>query len=98
MYAAFLKQAYQLPPKYGLFLGAWLFLCSHKNSPLPGTREINLEEWVATPVEYTVHPSNHPKLFGRAPGESNVEDKRAALFKAAGRADPDATPAGHGHH
>jgi hypothetical protein len=54
MYAAFLKPAFQLPPKYGLFLGAWLFLCSHKNSPLPGTREIDLEEWVATPTEYTV--------------------------------------------
>lgn len=51
MYAAYLKPAFQLPPKYGLFLAGWLYLCSHKNEPLPGTREIDLEEWVATPTE-----------------------------------------------
>ena len=96
MYAAFLKSpGWTLPPKYGLFLAGWALLCSHKNSPLPGTREIDLEEWVATPTEYTVHPSNHPKLFGRAPGESKVSDERAALYAKYGRTDAGATPGGH---
>jgi hypothetical protein len=91
MYASFLKQAYQLPPKYGLFLGGWLYLCSHKDAPLPGTREMPLEEWVATPVEYTLDPSNHPKLFGRAPGESSVS-VTAPAGPAGGAGH------GHGHH
>jgi hypothetical protein len=97
IYTAFLKPAFQLPPKYALFLGGWLYLCSHKNAPLPGTREIDLEEWVATPTEYQLNPTNHPTLFGRAPNESKVADERAALYAKHGRVDG-AAPAGHGHH
>lgn len=64
----------------------------HSPSPLPRCP-------AAPPphARYTVHPSNHPKLFSRAPGDSTVEDKRAELFKQHGRADHDPA-AGHGHH
>lgn len=96
MYAQFLQAGYRLPPKYALFIGAWLALCAHKNAPLPGTREIDLEEWAATPVEYQTHPSMHPKLFGRAPGESSVPNAREELFAKHGGGASGGH--GHGHH
>lgn len=49
------------------------------------------------PAREQVHPSNHPKLFGRAPNESNTSDERAALYAKYGRVDG-APAAGHGHH
>jgi hypothetical protein len=39
-------------------------------------REISMEEWNATPVEYLRHPDLHPKLWGRAPGDSHYENER----------------------
>jgi hypothetical protein len=64
-------------------------------------REISMEEWNATPADYLVHPDHHPKLWGRAPGDSTLEDERAKLFAKHGRADVNpSTPgsSGHAHH
>lgn len=65
-------------------------------------REISMEEWNATPVDYLRHPDLHPRLWGRAPGDAKYENEREKLFSKYGQQDPDpSTPAaghGHGHH
>jgi hypothetical protein len=100
MYAAFFKSgaAYSAPAKFGYFLAAWAYLGTRFNEAEPGTREVPLEEWVATPPEYLVHPSMHPKLLARIAGESDVADQRGALLKKAGVADFNQLGHGKGHH
>ena len=65
-------------------------------------REISMEEWNATPVDYLRHPDLHPKLWGRAPGDAAYDNEREKLFKKHGHQEHDpSTPAGghgHGHH
>jgi hypothetical protein len=65
-----------------------------------GMREISMEEWQATPVDYLRHPDLNPRLWSRAPGDKAIENEREKLFSKYGRQDPDpSTPAGdHGHH
>lgn len=66
-----------------------------------GMREISMEEWNATPVDYLRHPDLHPRLWGRAKGDAEYDNEREKLFSKYGRQDPDpSTPAagGHGHH
>jgi hypothetical protein len=67
-----------------------------------GMREISMEEWQATPVDYLRHPDLHPRLWSRAPGDAVYGNEREKLFSKHGRQDPDpSTPAGghgHGHH
>jgi hypothetical protein len=98
MYAAFFRSGagYKAPAKFGFFLAAWAYLGTRFNEAEPGTREIPLEEWVATPSEYLVHPSMHPKLLARVAGESDVPDARAEALKKAGVAD--FNQIGHGKH
>jgi len=98
MYAAFFKSgaAYSAPAKFGYFLAAWAYLGTHFNKAAPGSREVPLEEWVATPPEYLVHPSMHPKLLAQIAGESDVADARGALMRKAGVAD--LSEIGHGKH
>jgi hypothetical protein len=50
-------------------------------------REISIEEWNATPAPYLVHPDHRPKLWGRFPGDSTVENKREELFAKYGQTD-----------
>lgn len=96
MYASIMRAPHALPAKFGYFLAAWAYLCTHFDEPLPGTREIALEEWGATPPEYLVHPAMHPKMLGRITGDSTVENKREQLFKKAGHKEHDpSTPHGH---
>jgi hypothetical protein len=62
-------------------------------------REISMEEWNATPAEYLLHPDLHPKLWGRCPGDAQVEDERAKLFAKYGQPDPNpSSPAAAGGH
>jgi len=101
MYAQAMKAGYTLPAKYGWFLAAWAWVCSRRYQPEPGMREISMEEWNATPTEYLVHPQLHPKLWGRVPEESYVENRREQLFKKHGYKDHNPShPAegGHGGH
>ena len=97
MYASFMRAPYAYPAKFGFFLAAWAYLCTHYDTPVPGTREINPVEYGATPPEYLVHPSMHPKLLSRVTGEATVADARGALFAKHGRKD-DNPSVPHGHH
>lgn len=59
-------------------------------------REISMEEWNATPVDYLRHPDLHPKLWGRAPGDAAYENEREQAFKKYGYKEHDpSTPAGN---
>ncbi|KAF8065552.1 hypothetical protein HT031_003153 [Scenedesmus sp. PABB004] len=100
-YAQAVKAAgFSWPAKYGWFLAGWAYLNSWTGTTQAGMREISVEEWTATPAEYLLHPDHHPVLWGRVPGESTVDDARAALFAKAGAKDyspahPHAGAAGH---
>lgn len=50
-------------------------------------REIGIEEWNATPAPYLLHPDHHPKLWGRCPDDSTVENVREQLFAKHGAKD-----------
>jgi len=100
-YAAAFKTSYTLPAKYGWYLAGWAYLCTRFDTPQAGMREISMEEWNATPVEYLRHPDLHPRLWGRAKGDAKYENEREELFSKYGQKDPDpSSPAagGHGHH
>lgn len=71
---------YSLPAKFGYFTAGWLYLHSHQDTTAPGTREISLEEWNATPSQYRLHPDLHPKIFSRVPGQRVIPNYREELF------------------
>eukprot|EP00879_Flechtneria_rotunda_P004406 GHRR01004657.1.p1 GENE.GHRR01004657.1~~GHRR01004657.1.p1 ORF type:complete len:106 (+),score=21.98 GHRR01004657.1:134-451(+) len=104
VYAATVRAGkYTFPAKYGWFLAGWAYLCTWKNTPQAGMREVSMEEWNATPAEYLLHPQLHPKLFSRFPEDSDVENKREMLFKKHGYKDHDPShplgqAGGNGHH
>ncbi|KAF6261389.1 hypothetical protein COO60DRAFT_1636831 [Scenedesmus sp. NREL 46B-D3] len=86
-YASAVKASFSFPAKYGWFLAGWAYLCTWTNVPPAGMREIGIEEWNATPAAYLLHPDHHPKLWGRFPDDSTVENVREQLFTKHGQKD-----------
>lgn len=99
VYATVAKTSFSWPAKYGWFLAGWAYLCTWRDRPEAGLREISIEEWNATPPQYLRHPDHHPRFLAKTPGDAAIQNEREQLFKKYAYKDHDPShPAeGHGH-